>query len=154
MNARLGDQAASPPPALNPTMPPMRPLLAWTLVLLLTACAAPGPYVGPGAVGKAPSEVAKLLAVSEARLFPCRFLRFAAQGAPQIEVEGLRTDITLAPGRYVVTLDCASSYHSFKPQVDLMLRAGRAYRLTAFLVDDSITIFTMRMRVKVEEFSP
>ncbi len=119
------------------------------LTALLGACAAPGPFVAPNAAGKAQNEVAKLVAASEASLFPCTFIQVAGDTA--VPLGGKRTDVTLVPGRYVVSLECASAYHSFKPQVELTAKPGRTYRVTGFLVDNSITIFTMRMRVKVEE---
>ena len=115
----------------------------------LGACAAPEPFVAPSAAGKAPTEVARLLAASEASLFPCAFTQVSGDTA--VQFGGKRTDVTLAPGRYVVSLECASAYHSFKPQVEVTARPGRLYRVTGYLVDNSITIFTMRMRVKVEE---
>ncbi len=129
----------------------MHRFYAWLLPLLVSACAGPAPFVAPSVAGKAPTEVAKLMAASEAGLFPCSFTQIAGDGAPQIG--GRRTEVTLAPGRYVVSLECASAYHSFKPQTELIARPGKVYRITGFLVDNAITIFTMRMRVKVEEVS-
>lgn len=129
----------------------MRHSLALVAPLLLVACAAPGLYVAPSVVGKSQTEVAKLVAASGATLFPCTFTRIS--GDSELQLGGKRTEVTLAPGRYVVSLECASAYHSFKPQTELNATQGKTYRITGYLVDNSITIFTMRMRVKVEEVS-
>ena len=130
----------------------MRLYYALLPLLLLSACAPPQPFVAQNAAGKAPTEVSKLIAASEANLFPCSFTQIAGDGAPQIG--GRRNEVTIAPGRYVISLECASSYHSFKPQADLVARPGKIYRITGYLVDNSVTIFTMRMRLKIEELSP
>lgn len=127
----------------------MRLFCLLPMAALLGACAAPEPFVAPSVAGKARTEVARLVAASEAPLFPCTFTQVSGDTA--MPLSGKRTDVTLAPGRYVVSLECASAYHSFKPQVELTARPGRSYRITGYLVDNSVTIFTMKMRVKIEE---
>lgn len=131
----------------------MRHFAAWILMFLLSACAAPAPFVHPSAAGKPVSEVSRLIAASEAKQFPCNVLE--AKGAGVADDAGLvghrSPEATLLPGRYRVTLHCTNGFHEFKPKVDVVARAGKSYRLTGYLVDDSITIFTMRMRVKVAE---
>ncbi len=117
--------------------------------LLLAACAAPGPFVAPSVVGKAPSEVARLVAASDAGLFPCTFIHVAGDSA--VPLGARHTELTLAPGRHVISLECASAYHSFKPRTAFTSRPGKTYRVTGYLVDNSITIFNMRMGVRVEE---
>ena len=73
-----------------------RRFLALLAPLLLAACAAPGPFVAPSVVGKAPSEVAKLVAASDAGLFPCAFIHVAGDSA--VPLDAKRTELTLAPG--------------------------------------------------------
>jgi hypothetical protein len=125
----------------------MRRTAICALALALAACATPAPFIAPVAVGKPPSEVSRFLPASEAKLFPCSI--FAVSG---LDFGGsLRSEVSVAPGRYHVTLSCSSGYHVFKPDVQFTARAGKAYRLTGYLIDDSITIFTMKMNVKVEE---
>jgi hypothetical protein len=121
--------------------------------LLLCACAVPDPIVVPAAAGRPAGEVARLVAASEARLFPC-FIDsvVGADGAP-LDLERLRSEVTLPPGRYRVTLHCTNNLHKWSPAVDLTARAGKRYQVTGYFVDDSITIFTMRMRAKVTELS-
>lgn len=123
------------------------PFLPVLSALALCACAAPTPLVVPAAAGKPAAEVARLVAASEARLFPCS-IQDVGGG---IELGGNRSEVTLPPGRYRVTLFCTSGQHSFRPQADVVARAGKGYRLTGYLLDDSITIFTMKMGVKVAE---
>ncbi len=125
----------------------MRRTATCALALALTACATPGPYIAPGAAGKAPSEVSRFLPASEAKLFPCSIL--AVSGA---DLGGsFRSEVAVPPGRYRVTLNCTSNYHTFQPEAEVAARAGKTYRFTGYLIDDSITIFNMKMRVKVEE---
>lgn len=130
----------------------MRHPFTWLLPLLVAACAAPTPYVAPGATGKPVGEVSTLSAASEAKLFPCNILEVkGVEGASTLELGGVRPEVTLPAGKYRVTLSCTSGYHTFKPQVDVSARAGKSHRLTGYLIDDSITIFNMKMRVKVTE---
>jgi hypothetical protein len=132
----------------------MRHPAAWLFTLLLSACAAPTTsFVAPTAAGKPGTEVSKLVAASEANLFPCNILYVKGpDGSHAVDLGGShKSDVTLPAGRYRVTLLCASGYHSFKPEADVAARAGKSYRITGYLVDDSITIFTMKMRVKVAE---
>jgi hypothetical protein len=117
--------------------------------LLVAACSVPGPFVAPNVVGKASSEVARLVAASDAGLFPCAFIQVSGDSA--VTLGAMRTDLTLAPGRYVILLQCASAYHSFRPRTELSVRPGKTYRITGYLVDNSITIFNMKMAVRVEE---
>lgn len=123
-------------------------LMAW----LMAACAVPAPFVAPGVVGKPPGDVARLLAASDAGLFPCSFVHVV--GDSDLPLGTRRTELSLAPGRYVISLECASAYHVFKPRAELVARPGKTYRVTGYLVDNAVTIFTMRMRVKVEELAP
>jgi hypothetical protein len=120
--------------------------------LLVSACAAP-PLTAPSVAGKPAAEVSKLVAASEAKPYPCSIVEVkSATGA--VDLGGfVRPEVTLPPGRYVVTMKCASPYHSFSPKVDVAARPGRTYRLTGYLIDDSITIFNMKMAVKVMEQS-
>ena len=125
----------------------MRRTATSALALALAACATPGPYVTPAAAGKAPSEVSRFLPATEAKLFPCSIL--AVSG---VDLGGsFRTEVAVPPGRYRVTLNCTSNYHTFKPEAEVGARAGKTYRFTGYLVDESITIFNMKMGVKVEE---
>ena len=132
----------------------MRPSVAWLFLLLLSSCGImpPASYVAPAAAGKSPTEVSKLVAASEAKLFPCSIheVRDVA-GAAAVDLGGNKSDVTLAPGRYRVTLFCSSGHHNFKPQAEVSARAGRSYRITGYLVDDSITIFTMKMGARVSD---
>ena len=121
---------------------------------LLFGCAnQPANLVAPAAVGKPASEVSKLTAASEARLFPCTIFKVSsASGGADMELSSLyKSDVTLLPGRYRITLYCASAYHSFEPQTEVVAQAGKTYRITGYFIDDSITIFTMKMRAKVAE---
>jgi len=125
----------------------MRPRRAAFLpAVLLCACAGPAPYLAPVAAGKSPGEVARLVAASEAKQFPCSIMEVKG-----VELGGKRSEVTLLPGRHQVTLSCSSGFHEFKPQAEVVARGGKAYALTGYLVDDSITIFTMKMRVRVAE---
>ena len=132
----------------------MRNSAAWFLIFLVSACAAPAPsFVAPSVSGKSNLEVSKFVAASEAKLFPCKILAVeGADGADTVDLGGsYREEITLPPGRYRVTLICTSGYHTFKPEVGVVARVGKSYRLTGYLIDDSITIFNMKMRVRVAE---
>lgn len=132
----------------------MRYPFAWPVLLLLSACAnQPTSFVAAGAAGKPGTEVAKLVAASEARLFPCNIFEVkGVDGANALDSGGPpKSDVTLPAGRYRVTLVCSSGYHAFKPQVEVAARAGKTYRLAGYLIDDSITIFTMKMQIKVAE---
>ena len=129
----------------------MRHAAALPAALLLAACAAP--YVAPTAAGRPASEVSRLVAASEAKQFPCT-IQEVKHGDGAVAVApggGQKSEVTLAPGRYRVTLFCTSGIHSFRPQADVAARAGKGYRITGYLVDDSITIFTMKMMAKVAE---
>ena len=130
-------------------------LTSCVLVLLAGACA-PVPITTTGAAGKPASEVSKLVAASDAKSYPCNISAVtAAAGAEGVDLGGLlRPEVTLPPGRYRVTMKCASPYHAFNPHVDLTARAGKGYRLTGFLIDDSITLFTMKMAIRVTELAP
>ena len=125
----------------------MRRTATCALALALAACATPGPYIAPGAAGKSPSEASRFLPASEAKLFPCSIL--AVSG---VDLGGsFRSEVAVPAGRYRVTLNCTSNYHTFKPEAEVTARAGKTYRFTGYLIDDSITIFNMKMGVKVEE---
>lgn len=147
----MNSQAFSPSARLYRRDSRGRRFLALLAPLLVAACSVPGPFVAPSVVGKAPSEVARLVAASDSGLFPCAFIQVSGDSA--VTLGAMRTDLTLAPGRYVILLQCASAYHSFKPRTELNVRPGKTYRITGYLVDNSITIFTMRMSVRVEELS-
>jgi len=123
----------------------MRPA-AFLPAILLCACAAPAPYTAPAAAGRSSAELARLLVASEAKQFPCTIM-----GVKGVELEGKKSEVTLLPGRYQVTLHCSSGFHEVKPQAEVLARAGKRYMLTAYFVDDSITIFNMKMRVRVAE---
>jgi hypothetical protein len=130
--------------------------LAATILVAGCAGIALGPavgYVAPTASGKPPNEVSKLVAASEERLFPCSILRIqdaADRDAP--DLAGFpKADVTLLPGAYRVTLRCASAQHSWEPSVRLLAKAGKSYRVTGKLIDDSITIFNMKMRATATE---
>ena len=132
----------------------MRHPFAWLFTLLLSACAAPATtFVAPSAAGKPGAEVSKLVAASEAKLFPCNISAVKrSDGADAADLGGSRkSDVTLPAGRYRVILLCTSGYHSFRPQADVAARAGKTYHITGYLVDDSITIFNMKMSAKVAE---
>jgi len=125
----------------------MRPCRAAFLpAILLCACAAPAPYVTPVAAGKSTGEVARLVATSEAKQFPCSIMQVKG-----MELGGKKSEVTLLPGRHQVTLSCSSGFHEFKPQAEVVARGGKGYVLTGYLIDDSITVFTMKMRVRVSE---
>lgn len=130
--------------------------LAWLPLLLLAACAAPAPVTAPAAAGKPAAEVSRLVAASEAKLFPCQIAKVeGAAGAGTVDLGGaVRPEVTVPPGRYRVTLKCSSGYHSANPRTDVTARAGRSYQLTGYLVDDSITVFNMKMAIKVTEQAP
>lgn len=132
----------------------MRQSVAWYFPLILGACGImpPASYVSPAAAGKSAAEVSKLVAASEAKAFPCSILEVKGSGgtAP-VDLGGQKSDVTLPPGRYRVTLFCSSGHHNFKPQAEVSARAGRSYRITGYLVDDSITIFTMKMGARVSD---
>ena len=147
----MNSQAFSPSARLRRRDSRGRRFLALLAPLLVAACSVPGPFVAPSVVGKAPSEVARLVAASDAGLFPCTFIHVAGDSA--VPLGARRTELTLAQGRYAISLECASLYHSFKPRTELNVRPGKTYRITGYLVDNSITIFTMRMSVRVEELS-
>lgn len=120
-------------------------------VLLLAACASE-PIVVPAAAGRSASEVASLVAASEARFFGCSISRVVGADGTTLEIGRRRPEVTLPPGRYRVTLHCTNSAgHSSEPFVDLSARAGKRYQVTGYFVDDSITIWNMRMQVKVSE---
>ena len=131
----------------------MRHSAACIFALLLCACAPATNFVAPSAAGKPGSESSKLVAASEAKLFPCTIQDVkGADGADAVDLGGsLKADVTLPAGRYRVTLNCTSGYHIFKPQAELAARGGKNYRITGYLVDDSITIFNMKMQAKVAE---
>ena len=114
--------------------------------ILLCACAAPAPYVAPVAADKPSSQVSRLVVASEAKQFPCTISEVKG-----MELGGKKSEVTLLPGRHQVTLNCSSGFHEFKPQTEVVARGGKGYKLTGYLVDDSITIFTMKMGVKVAE---
>ena len=122
------------------------------LAFLVASCAAP-PLTAPSASGKPASEVTRLVAASDAKLFPCNI--FEVKGGTGADDLGNmnRPEVTLAPGRYRVKMKCASAYHVFSPSVEVVARAGKSYRLTGYLLDDSITLFTMKMGIKVTEQS-
>lgn len=130
----------------------MRHATIWLVLPWLSACAAMAPFVHPSAVGRPGGEVGRLVAASEARLFPCSIA--TVEGGNATEVRGRHPEVTLLPGTYKVTLECTSGYHTARPQVMVAVGAGKAYRVTGYLVDDSITVFNMRMRAKVAEMSP
>ena len=120
--------------------------------LVLSACATPGPFIAPATVGKGPGEVSRLVPASDAKLFACSIVD--VKGSPGVDLGGKKTsEVTLPPGRYHVTLHCASAQHFFTPEAQVVARPGKIYTLTGYLIDDSITIFTMKMRVKVTETS-
>lgn len=132
----------------------MHKLAILLISLLAGACAAPNAsVVAPSAAGKPDAEVSKLVAASEAKLFPCTIER--VKDAAGVDVPALAgafvTTLTLPPGQYEVTLQCSSGYHVFKPSATLVAKAGKGYRITGYLIDDSITIFTMKMRAKVTQ---
>lgn len=130
----------------------MRRSILWLGLPLMAACAAMAPIVHPAAVGRPAADLSRLVAASEARLFPCSIA--TVEGGGLADLRGRHPEVTLLPGVYKVTLECTSGYHTARPQVMVTLAAGKAYRVTGFLVDDSITIFNMRMRAKVTEIAP
>ena len=122
------------------------------LAILLGACA-PVPVIAPAATGKGASEVSRLVAASEAKQFPCNIggVKGVGDTAAVESAPGRASEVTLLPGRYQVTLSCSSGFHEFKPETEVVARAGKVYTLTGYLIDDSITIFNMKMRIKVAE---
>jgi hypothetical protein len=121
--------------------------------LLLAACAiVPGPIVVPAAAGRPAGEVSRLVAASDARLFPCYIDRVQGTDGAPLELGRPGTDVTLPPGRYRVVLHCTNNAgHSWHPDTDVTARAGKRYQVTGYFIDDSITIFNMKMRVRVAE---
>jgi hypothetical protein len=96
--------------------------------------------------------VARLVAASDARLFPCYVNRVVGAEGASLDEGPMRTEVTLPPGRYRVTLLCTNNAgHTWDPAADVTARAGKRYQLTGYFIDDSITIFTMKMRVRVAE---
>lgn len=120
--------------------------------LVLGACVMPEPIVVPAAAGRPASEVARLVAASEARMFPCSIRSVVGSDGAALDLGRIRPEVTLLPGRYRVTLYCTNNAgHSVEPFADLTARAGKRYQVTGYFVDDSITIWNMRMRAKVSE---
>ena len=127
------------------------PIAAVAAASLLGACAA-DPIVVPTAVGRPSHEVAQLVAGSEARVFPCAFERVADREGKALEIGRLRSDVTLPPGRYLVTLHCTNGAgHKATPSAQVDARAGKRYRVSGYFIDDSITMFNMKMAVRVTE---
>jgi hypothetical protein len=123
-----------------------------TATLLLGACAVPGPTVVPAAAGRPPGEVARLVAASDARLFPCYIDRVMGADGAALPVNRMSTEVTLPPGGYRVVLLCTNNAgHTWDPAAQLTARAGKRYQVTGYFIDDSITIFNMKMRARVAE---
>ncbi|QJR12956.1 hypothetical protein DSM104443_04050 [Usitatibacter rugosus] len=121
------------------------------LPLLLGACAAT-PFTAPNASGKGAGDVTRLVAASETKLFACNILEVrGVRGSTGVELGATRSEVTLLPGHYDVTLFCSNGQHSIKPRVQVNALGGKGYRLAGYLVDDSITIFHMKMAVRVAE---
>ena len=120
---------------------------------LLGACAASGPIVVSTAAGRPASEVSRLVAASDTRVFPCAIDQvLGAQGAPVALGARWPSDVTLLPGRYRVALYCTNGAgHVVQPAADVTARAGKQYQVTGYLIDDSITVWNMKMRARVTE---
>ena len=117
---------------------------------LLGACAAPDPIVAPAAVGRPAHELAQLVAGSEAKLFPCSIEAVSGPGGNPIELGRRRSEVTLPAGTYDVTLHCTNNAgHSWRPAARLDARAGKRYQVSGYFIDDSVTIFGMKMRTRV-----
>ena len=131
----------------------MRALVAVIPVVLLVAACATGPVVAPAAVGRPAGEVSRLVAASESKTFPCAIDQVVgAQGAPVPLGARWPSDVTLPPGNYRVVLYCTNGAgHVVQPAADVAARAGKRYQVTGYLIDDSITVWNMRMRAKVAE---
>lgn len=123
------------------------------VALLLGACAAPAPTIVPAAAGRPASEVSRLVAASEARVFPCAIDQvLGARGAPLALGARWPSDVTVPPGRYRVVLYCTNGAgHVVQPAADVTAQAGKRYQVTGYLIDDSITVWNMKMRAKVTE---
>jgi hypothetical protein len=121
--------------------------------LVLAACAiVPGPVVVPSAAGRPTGEVSRLVAASDARLFPCYIHQVQGADGASLDLGRPGTEVTLPPGRYRVILHCTNNAgHSWHPDADVAARAGKRYQVTGYFIDDSITIFNMKMRVRVAE---
>jgi hypothetical protein len=126
-------------------------------ILMLGACAGvtlgPQSFTAPASIGKPQAEVSKLVAASDARYFFCtiqRILDTAGANAPDLG-GNIKTDVTLPPGQYQVTLHCSNGTHIYSPTLRVFAKAGKSYRISGEFIDDSITIFTMKMRANVTE---
>lgn len=121
--------------------------------LLLAACAiVPGPIVVPAAAGRPAGDLSRLVAASDARLFPCYIHQVQASDGAQLDLGRPGTEVTLPPGRYRVVLHCTNNaLHSWHPAADVTARAGKRYQVTGYFIDDSITAYNMKMRVRVAE---
>ena len=123
-----------------------------TAASLLVACAVPDPIVLPAAAGRPAREVSQLIAGSEARLFPCSIEGVASPDGKALEIGHRRSEVTLPPGTYRVTLHCTNNAgHAAKPFVRLDARPGKRYQVNGYVIDDSITIVNMKMAVRVTE---
>ena len=131
----------------------MRHTALCLIPIVVSACAMiPTPFVAPAAAGKSAAEVSRLVPASEARLFPCAITEVKdANGADLGYGSNWKSDVTLPAGAYRVSLVCSSGQHEFRPQIGVNARAGKTYRLTGYPLDDSITIFNMKMGIKVAE---
>ena len=123
------------------------------VVLLLGACAAvPQAIVVPAAAGRSADEVSRLVAASDAKLFPCYIHRVSGADGKAVELGSLGTEVTLPPAGYQVTLLCTNNAgHKWDPSVQFTARPGKRYQVTGYFIDDSITVFNMKMRAKVAE---
>ena len=121
------------------------------LALLLGACAT-APVVVPAAAGRPAHEVTKLTAASEASFFPCAFGRIVGADGASLDVGRWPQEVTVPSGRYRITLYCTNGAgHTVEPATDLDAKGGKRYKVAGFFIDDSITVFNMRMRARVTE---
>jgi hypothetical protein len=120
--------------------------------LLLGACAIGDPLVVPTAVGRPSHEVTRLVAGTESRMFPCWIESVSGTDGKTVELGPRRPEVTLPPGSYQVKLYCTNNAgHVWHPEAQVNARAGKRYQVNGYFIDDSITIWGMKMRVRVTE---
>lgn len=131
----------------------MRALLSAVPLAILVGACATGPIVVADAAGRPANEVSRVVAASDTRVFPCAIGQvLGAQGVPVALGTRLPSDVTLLPGRYRVVLYCTNGAgHVVQPAADVTMRAGKHYQVTGYLIDDSITVWNMKMRARVAE---
>ena len=123
-----------------------------TAASLLGACAVGDPLVVPEAAGRPANEVARLIAGSEARMFGCSIEKVSGRDGKALALGQRRPEVTVPPGPYHVTLHCTNNGpYDWRPETPINARPGKRYQVNGYFIDDSITAWGMKMRVRVTE---